>query len=469
MSDLESRTKQPDRRINKLVILGFLSLILITLLGVVFIPWDVAEPKAPDLEFKPLELLPDANASTYIENASRLMVISLVSPDGKKRTLNDLAKYLDFDLNSWDEKFADEVLAANATVFPELEKAVACRHYACKPFPNLYLLQDWQREQCDLIHLLDVKSIHAQFAGDYAGALNTCLLQSQLGQLMAKDAASDIEWSFGNFYRHSAWRRMELLAADTQVPETILRKIMQALNSWDKQEYLDNFKHVLQAKYTQNKLELSQSLQDNSYWMSTENREACYLRRLPYAYKPNMTRNLLISYYRKEIADASQSSYQGNQVFPFKPRKPMTVFGKITLYACPNSLGKIMVAKASPMLKREAAIRYNLTYIDALRLKVALRLYELKYGELPNDLTTLVPEFIWEIPKDPYDGKLFRYSKINKNIWVVGADRQDNGGQPQANMIEAFFGADLVMPLSTRELKPNPAPATQPLKEEPKP
>ena len=53
MSDLESSTKKPGRQINKLVILGFLSLILITLLGVVFIPWDVPRPEAPDLELKP--------------------------------------------------------------------------------------------------------------------------------------------------------------------------------------------------------------------------------------------------------------------------------------------------------------------------------------------------------------------------------------------------------------------------------
>jgi hypothetical protein len=100
--------------------------------------------------------------------------------------------------------------------------------------------------------------------------------------------------------------------------------------------------------------------------------------------------------------------------------------------------------------------------IAALQLKIALRLYEMKLGQLPDNLNALVPDYLPEIPKDPYDDQPFRYSKTKKKVWAVGSDLIDHGGKAMFDVImtDRSGGYDLVMPLDPRD--PNPPPAAIP-------
>jgi hypothetical protein len=100
--------------------------------------------------------------------------------------------------------------------------------------------------------------------------------------------------------------------------------------------------------------------------------------------------------------------------------------------------------------------------VAALRLKLALRQYEKKHGEFPDDLKILVPEWIKEIPRDPYDDQPFRYSKPEKKIWAVGCDLVDRCPEGLEFMhYRRLHNGDLVMPLGTREMKPKLAPKPQ--------
>jgi hypothetical protein len=64
----------------------------------------------------------------------------------------------------------------------------------------------------------------------------------------------------------------------------------------------------------------------------------------------------------------------------------------------------------------------------ALRIIVACHLYELKYGRSPETLIALVPEFLEEVPKDPFDGKPFHYLQKEGIIYSVGSDLIDTTG-----------------------------------------
>ncbi|HOW43469.1 MAG TPA: tetratricopeptide repeat protein [Candidatus Omnitrophota bacterium] len=70
---------------------------------------------------------------------------------------------------------------------------------------------------------------------------------------------------------------------------------------------------------------------------------------------------------------------------------------------------------------------------DLLAAGVALRLYELERGNPPDQLDTLVPSFLTEIPLDPYNSfKPFRYSRAPRGwiVYSVGPDRKDDRGTP---------------------------------------
>jgi type II secretory pathway pseudopilin PulG len=60
----------------------------------------------------------------------------------------------------------------------------------------------------------------------------------------------------------------------------------------------------------------------------------------------------------------------------------------------------------------------------------ALERYRLAHGRWPDSLAALVPEFLREVPTDPYDGAPLRFRRLVDQVIVysVGADGEDDGG-----------------------------------------
>ncbi|HET6575074.1 MAG TPA: hypothetical protein VFG68_15815 [Fimbriiglobus sp.] len=80
------------------------------------------------------------------------------------------------------------------------------------------------------------------------------------------------------------------------------------------------------------------------------------------------------------------------------------------------------------------------------RLALAATAYKAKHGKHPEKLSELVPEFIAEVPPDPYDGRPLRLKRTDGGLvlYSVGRDRKDDGGRP---MDEEKHEGDLVFRL----------------------
>jgi hypothetical protein len=65
---------------------------------------------------------------------------------------------------------------------------------------------------------------------------------------------------------------------------------------------------------------------------------------------------------------------------------------------------------------------------------IALKRYKLRHGNLPPDLTALVPVFLPAVPLDPVNAQPLHY-KPNADgtflLYSVGEDAEDNGGDPK--------------------------------------
>lgn len=64
---------------------------------------------------------------------------------------------------------------------------------------------------------------------------------------------------------------------------------------------------------------------------------------------------------------------------------------------------------------------------------IALKRYQLKHGNYPEDLNALVPEFVPAVPCDPVDGQPLRYRRNpdgNFLLYSIGENGQDDGGNP---------------------------------------
>jgi hypothetical protein len=469
MSDLENRTKKPGRQINKLVIVGFLVLVLLTLLGIVFIPWDVPVPKIQDLELAPVKLDPAENAFTYFMAADQLPVTLPVPADQRWIVLCKLSESIGHNNEQWDPKLADDMLVAHAAVFTELEKGLACRAYVP---PEVLATGHWRRYEAlnRLCMLIRLKSKQAQLDGDYSGALQAINQGLQVGRLVTTNARSSWEWLTGIACQSLMIKRLEELASDVNTPAAILVAVQQRLAQDDLQGLNDSLRTSLKGQFHKMEDLLNYAMvEENAFGPGTRSKWELRLARVPYAYKPNMTQCLIAEQCRYLIANADSPYIKINMNHPSSLRISVTTMGKVGIFIRPNFMGKSTVAVMTTYPEKLfSAKSAAASYISALRLKIALRLYEMKHGELPDTLNALVPEYLPEIPKDPYDDQPFRYSKTEKKIWAVGDDLTDNGGKmKEANAIMLWRGkgTDAVMQLGTREMKPHPPP----IKEEPKP
>ena len=68
--------------------------------------------------------------------------------------------------------------------------------------------------------------------------------------------------------------------------------------------------------------------------------------------------------------------------------------------------------------------------IDICRVGLALKFYKAKNGDYPQNLIKLVPEFLKEIPIDPFSGESLKYSTYGNifKLYSIGPNMQDDFG-----------------------------------------
>jgi hypothetical protein len=78
-----------------------------------------------------------------------------------------------------------------------------------------------------------------------------------------------------------------------------------------------------------------------------------------------------------------------------------------------------------------AALDADATHALA-RAAVAATAYKAKHGKYPEKLGELVPEFVPDVPADPYDGRPLRLRRADGGLvlYSLGRDRKDDAGRP---------------------------------------
>lgn len=458
--------QQPLIRISVWKFFGILCVaIFLISLGMVFIPWDCQAVAAPDLKPRFLTLAPEENGFVWFEKAGGMMVDKFPdNPDGSRRDLAGLASTIGSESEAWDPVFAAEVLAANAAVFPELEKGLSCRRYMSRKTDSTAMRLPWLFKNRSLAALLCLKSKQAQLAGDPAGAVKPALQAFRLGQLMADDSGSLIEWSIGITCERLALARLEELAADARTPEPALAKILAELDPWTPAGTIEGYKNAMRCEYEYANLAIKELREGKC--RDVDFPELQLVHHIPYLLKPNITLRHLADSERRRINDASLSRSKFPTNVPSKSSYPDSVWAKIKFFARPNSVGVCFfgggTGGGSDVGSLNKKFRLQ-AHVMALRLKIKLLQYEKQHGQLPEDLGALVPEFIPAVPDDPADDQPFRYSKEKKRVWSIEKEPEEYVAPCGCTKAEhpKAAGYDVEIQLGTRELKPRPpAPPT---------
>jgi len=91
-------------------------------------------------------------------------------------------------------------------------------------------------------------------------------------------------------------------------------------------------------------------------------------------------------------------------------------------------ISALLLPAISSSLTREAD---GFARIRLATTAIAIEHYRLLQGQLPDDLSKLTPQFLPNVPIDPFDGAPLRYHRLAKGyvIYSVGADGHDDGGR----------------------------------------
>lgn len=167
----------------------------------------------------------------------------------------------------------------------------------------------------------------------------------------------------------------------------------------------------------------------------------------------NRTKRLLLDHYAKALAVADGRPFSSMGILDdvMLERKMPSKTAVFLLNLRSNALGLQFVKTTGGSTGRAVFKRVcaNEAQISAFRLRVAARLFEEKKGRLPPSLSELVPEFIPAVPRDPFDGKPFRYVRDRRIIYSIGEDLQDQGGSDKKDPPYGMMGEDMVFSLST--------------------
>lgn len=113
----------------------------------------------------------------------------------------------------------------------------------------------------------------------------------------------------------------------------------------------------------------------------------------------------------------------------------------------PSLAAKILVSMAMPRYRTITRYYTSLSELNTLIAAVAIKLYELKNGRIPDSLPELIPTYLSKLPEDPFDDfKPLKYGKRDKE-WVVysfGPDRQDNHGSFKYNAVSLDKTGDII-------------------------
>lgn len=94
-----------------------------------------------------------------------------------------------------------------------------------------------------------------------------------------------------------------------------------------------------------------------------------------------------------------------------------------------NALGDMLSDLLVPMTESNfKALAYDRSHNSAVQVILALKIYFMRHGELPESLDALVPEFFDELPRDWFDGGPIKYNRDEALVYCVGSDLENQGG-----------------------------------------
>lgn len=339
-----------------------------------------------------------------------------------------------------DPATADELLAANAEALGHV-KAAAAKCGFFNPDCRESALENGGRELGldfralrELLVLLRLKARRCREGGDIDGALAVVDDMSAIADRLRDNARTNMEWLFGIGFQESADRACGALVRSGLLTREKLallhRAVFERIGRWQ-----GSVDRILVA-------ETAIVLGSLDNWTAADFRGSeVFQPFLPWCFQfhPNRSKALFISFL-EEARTLGSKNYNRDEWTRFEQglaeRLCINVAGRFPDFR--NLVGRceliMLVTSYSGTPSLAAQTEFSCA---ALAVQLAAEEFRRDKGEYPAALEELVPGYLPEVPKDPFDdGRPIKYNPETRVLYTVGPNRAFDGKLPTKDKLD---------------------------------
>ncbi|HPT16360.1 MAG TPA: hypothetical protein PK388_03670 [Kiritimatiellia bacterium] len=389
--------------------------------GLAAVVWAVSRDAAPpdETEFAAVrpEVAPEDNAFTYFLEATNLLV----------DTTND-ALFVDFRMGQ--APASDELrerVAQNAECLALVKRGTECAICLAPPVETIDTPTPYVTPWLHMIRILEARSRLARLDGRFAEAADDLAVGMRFGDLVQKNASSLITYLVGVAIFSSSVESALELARDPAVSPEPLAQLAAELEKTgpfgdglvlaiqSEQRIACNLINDLQERQKQRSLAAHLGF-DTNRWTA-------WMQYTAYSFQPNRTKQAMAVVHHRLIANTTR--IYADRIWDDSDEDGLGRFALLF----PNVFGKYLLSILVPGLDKLTNTRCRTDGILAgTKLVVACNRFQRDKGNWPDNLQDVVPNYLPEVPRDPYDGAPFRYSAEEGLVWAAGTNLTDEGG-----------------------------------------
>ena len=390
---------------------------------------DVPPPDEAEFRAERPEVAPEDNACTYFLQATNLLVEmtnrSLVVDFRMGKTLANA------ELCEWVDK--------NEAGLALVKRGTECAICLTPPVETIATPTPYVTPWLHMEEILETRARLARVEGRFAAAADDLAVGMRFGDLVQKDAASLIAYLVGVAMFSSAAEQALDLTRDPAVSPEALERLATELERTG--PFAGGLAQALKAEQRiactvvddlrgkQEQMALSACIDANA------NRAMAWLRNARYFFKPNQTKRDLAAVHRLMIGNAART-HADMERFDLAEKE-----GGRWAFLRPNAIGDYIFQMMMPSEKVVEMKCRTDSLLAGAKLTVAGNRFARDRGRWPETPAELVPDFLTEVPRDPYDGKPFRYSEEKGVVWAVGTNLTDEGGSTRVPGSEKEYEA----------------------------
>lgn len=379
----------------------FLVFGFIVLRGIMFFDNDIPSPDDSDLQLPAISISADQNSYYVFREAKD----EIYWPQDA-----DVDKEMDIALEN-------EILQKNEQALEFFEKGITFAVFQQPEYQNPENVTAELSVE-GLSHLRKLAQINSLKASSLLGqgkdkeAFDQALKTIKMGQMLEDGQGDLVHYLVGIAVKQIGIANLKSLIADSHLSSSELLSYERGLDKYRDSRSAEQ--KALKFEYIKN---INTAEEMNKKILNTTGLRSVYF------YKPNKTKLLFMDTYRINVDNATKDSY-AQLVQP----KEIRSFECTDIFM-DNCIGNMMfISYATYFTGLHAKTFGEEFHIEEVQILLALKAYKQDTGHMPDSLQDLVPEYLDELPIDPYDGKIVRYSPEKKIIYSVGSDLVDDGG-----------------------------------------